>query len=174
MRAQRARVNLGARGTWPEALIHCHCDPNTGEDVENMDEVGYDAIGGVGKAQLDEKIELPVRNLAILGFYTDRRARARRRWPRRRRATEINLRKAFEEAGKNVLAIFFILFPLCVDAAHPRDMIKSRGWVADRRHGQRIDSHCARIRVSDLAQMCSKVARVCRQHPGRGEQGAVL
>jgi len=51
----------------PETLIHCDGDPIKREDEENMDEVGYDDIGGAGKAlmMMREMIELPLRHPAI-------------------------------------------------------------------------------------------------------------
>merc|ERR1719464_502383 len=51
----------------PETLIHCDGDAIKREDEEAMDEVGYDDIGGCGKALLmmREMIELPLRHPAI-------------------------------------------------------------------------------------------------------------
>jgi len=51
----------------PETIIHCDGDPIKREDEEAMDEVGYDDIGGVGKALIlmREMIELPLRHPQI-------------------------------------------------------------------------------------------------------------
>merc|ERR1719471_363087 len=51
----------------PETLIHCDGDAIKREDEEAMDEVGYDDIGGCGKAliMMREMIELPLRHPAI-------------------------------------------------------------------------------------------------------------
>jgi len=51
----------------PETMIHCDGDPIKREDEEAMDEVGYDDIGGAGKAlvMMREMIELPLRHPQI-------------------------------------------------------------------------------------------------------------
>jgi len=51
----------------PETIIHCDGDPIKREDEEAMDEVGYDDIGGAGKALvlMREMIELPLRHPQI-------------------------------------------------------------------------------------------------------------
>jgi len=51
----------------PETLIHCDGDPVKREDEERADEVGYDDIGGCGKAlsMMREMIELPLRHPQI-------------------------------------------------------------------------------------------------------------
>jgi len=51
----------------PETVIHCDGDPISREDEEAADEVGYDDIGGVGKAliMMREMIELPLRHPQI-------------------------------------------------------------------------------------------------------------
>jgi len=48
----------------PETVIHCDGDPVKREDEEKLDEVGYDDLGGVGKALglMREMIELPLRH----------------------------------------------------------------------------------------------------------------
>merc|ERR1719148_677893 len=125
----------------PETLIHCDGDPIKREDEENMDEVGYDDIGGAGKAlmMMREMIELPLRHPAIfrnLGVKPPKgvllhgppgtgktllaRAVANETgafffiingpeiMSKMAGDSESNLRKAFEEAGKNAPAIIFI------------------------------------------------------------------
>lgn len=51
----------------PETVIHCDGDPIKREDEEGMDDVGYDDLGGVGKALalMREMIELPLRHPQI-------------------------------------------------------------------------------------------------------------
>jgi len=51
----------------PETIIHCDGDPIQREDEEGMDDVGYDDIGGCGKAlvMMREMIELPLRHPQI-------------------------------------------------------------------------------------------------------------
>lgn len=51
----------------PETVIHCDGDPISREDEEAADEVGYDDIGGCGKALvlMREMIELPLRHPQI-------------------------------------------------------------------------------------------------------------
>jgi transitional endoplasmic reticulum ATPase len=51
----------------PETIIHCDGDPVKREDEERLDEVGYDDIGGCGKAlaMMREMIELPLRHPQI-------------------------------------------------------------------------------------------------------------
>merc|ERR1719283_807452 len=51
----------------PETIIHCDGDPIKREDEEGMDDVGYDDLGGVGKALalMREMIELPLRHPQI-------------------------------------------------------------------------------------------------------------
>merc|ERR1719480_353553 len=51
----------------PETIIHCDGDPLQREDEESADDVGYDDIGGCGKALLmmREMIELPLRHPQI-------------------------------------------------------------------------------------------------------------
>lgn len=49
----------------PETQIHCDGDPvKREEEEENMNDVGYDDIGGVRKqlAQIKEMVELPLRH----------------------------------------------------------------------------------------------------------------
>eukprot|EP01083_Nonionella_stella_P080446 221105_1 len=48
----------------PETIIHCDGEPVKREDEEKLDEVGYDDIGGCGKAlaMMREMIELPLRH----------------------------------------------------------------------------------------------------------------
>merc|ERR1712028_260960 len=48
----------------PDTVIHCEGDPVKREDEENLNEVGYDDIGGCRKAlaQIRELIELPLRH----------------------------------------------------------------------------------------------------------------
>jgi transitional endoplasmic reticulum ATPase len=48
----------------PETIIHCDGEPLKREDEERLDEVGYDDIGGAGKALtlIREMIELPLRH----------------------------------------------------------------------------------------------------------------
>lgn len=51
----------------PETLIHCEGDPIKREEEESKQEVGYDDIGGAGKAlmMMREMIELPLRHPQI-------------------------------------------------------------------------------------------------------------
>merc|ERR1719283_328584 len=51
----------------PETIIHCDGDPIKREDEEGMDDVGYDDLGGCGKALalMREMIELPLRHPQI-------------------------------------------------------------------------------------------------------------
>merc|ERR1719283_721027 len=51
----------------PETIIHCEGDPLEREDEEGADDVGYDDLGGVGKALalMREMIELPLRHPQI-------------------------------------------------------------------------------------------------------------
>jgi len=51
----------------PETVIHCDGDPISREDEEGADEVGYDDLGGCGKALMlmREMIELPLRHPQI-------------------------------------------------------------------------------------------------------------
>jgi len=51
----------------PETIIHCEGDPLVREDEEGADDVGYDDIGGCGKAliMMREMIELPLRHPSI-------------------------------------------------------------------------------------------------------------
>merc|ERR1719162_1834608 len=117
----------------PETLIHCDGDPIKREDEENMDEVGYDDIGGAGKAlmMMREMIELPLRHPAIFrnlgvkpppgtGKTLLAKAVANETgaffflingpeiMSKMAGDSESNLRKAFEEAEKNAPAIIFI------------------------------------------------------------------
>merc|ERR1712072_670124 len=48
----------------PDTVIHCEGDPVKREDEENLNEVGYDDIGGCRKAlaQIRELVELPLRH----------------------------------------------------------------------------------------------------------------
>jgi transitional endoplasmic reticulum ATPase len=48
----------------PDTVIHCEGEPVKREDEENLNEVGYDDIGGCRKAlaQIRELIELPLRH----------------------------------------------------------------------------------------------------------------
>lgn len=51
----------------PETIIHCDGEPLKREDEEGMDDVGYDDLGGCGKAlaMMREMIELPLRHPQI-------------------------------------------------------------------------------------------------------------
>merc|ERR1719443_1011594 len=51
----------------PETITHCDGDPIKREDEEGMDDVGYDDLGGCGKALalMREMIELPLRHPQI-------------------------------------------------------------------------------------------------------------
>eukprot|EP00753_Platysulcus_tardus_P012728 PLAT3528.1.p1 GENE.PLAT3528.1~~PLAT3528.1.p1 ORF type:complete len:829 (-),score=486.16 PLAT3528.1:123-2573(-) len=48
----------------PDTIIHCEGEPIRREDEDQLDEVGYDDIGGCGRqlAQIREMIELPLRH----------------------------------------------------------------------------------------------------------------
>lgn len=49
----------------PQTMIHCEGDPvSRDEEEENLNEVGYDDIGGCRKqlAQIKEMVELPLRH----------------------------------------------------------------------------------------------------------------
>jgi len=51
----------------PDTIIHCDGEPLKREDEENVDDVGYDDLGGCGKAliMMREMIELPLRHPRI-------------------------------------------------------------------------------------------------------------
>jgi transitional endoplasmic reticulum ATPase len=48
----------------PDTVIHCEGEPIKREDLEKMNDVGYDDIGGLRKqlAQIREMVELPLRH----------------------------------------------------------------------------------------------------------------
>lgn len=48
----------------PDTVIHCDGEPIKREDVEKLNDVGYDDIGGLRKqlAQIREMVELPLRH----------------------------------------------------------------------------------------------------------------
>lgn len=48
----------------PDTVIHCDGEPIKREDLEKLNDVGYDDIGGLRKqlAQIREMVELPLRH----------------------------------------------------------------------------------------------------------------
>ncbi|KAI9458156.1 P-loop containing nucleoside triphosphate hydrolase protein [Lactarius psammicola] len=89
-----------------DTVIFTEGDPVKREDEEsNLNEVGYDDIGGVRKqmAQIRELVELPLRHPQLFKSIGIKPPRGILMY-----GPSCNLRKAFEEAEKNSPAIIFI------------------------------------------------------------------
>ncbi|RCN45082.1 hypothetical protein ANCCAN_08892 [Ancylostoma caninum] len=95
----------------PDTVIHYEGEGiKREEEEENMNDVGYDDIGGVRKqlAQIKEMVELPLRHPQLFKAIGIKPPRGPEIMSKVAGESESNRRKAFEECEKNSPAILFI------------------------------------------------------------------